>query len=126
MKNKPTESELEVLALLWQNGPMTVREVHNEITKEREVGYTTTLKIMQIMFEKGLVERQKQGKGHLYSNNVDRQSTQNGLLAKMINTVFQGSTKDLVVQALGQTATSQKELEEIRQFLDQLDKDADA
>ena len=120
MKNKPTESELEVLTLLWQNGVMTVREVHEEITKDRGVGYTTTLKIMQIMFEKGLVSRQKQGKTHLYSTAVDQKSTQDGLVAKMVRTVFQGSTKDLVMQALGNAQPTRKELDEIRQFLDEL------
>ena len=124
MKNRPTESELEVLALLWQHGPMTVRQVHDEITRERQVGYTTTLKIMQIMLEKGLLSRQKEGKTHIYSNTVDQQKTQNGLVAKMVSTVFQGSTKDLVMQALGNARPSQEELTEIRKFLDELnDKD---
>jgi predicted transcriptional regulator len=120
MKNRPTESELEVLALLWQHGPMTVRQVHDEITRERQVGYTTTLKIMQIMLEKGLLSRQKEGKTHIYSNTVDQQKTQNGLVAKMVSTVFQGSTKDLVMQALGNARPSQEELTEIRNFLDEL------
>lgn len=120
MKNKPTESELEVLSLLWQHGPMTVRQVHDKITLDRQVGYTTTLKIMQIMLEKGLLSRQKEGKTHIYRNNVDQEKTQNGLVAKMVTTVFHGSTKDLVMQALGSAHPSKQELEEIRQFLDEL------
>ena len=120
MKNKPTESELEVLALLWQHGPLTVRQVHDEITRDRQVGYTTTLKIMQIMLEKGLLSRQKAGKTHIYRNAVDQEKTQNGLVAKMVSTVFQGSTKDLVMQALGNARPSKEELTEIRNFLDQL------
>lgn len=122
MKNKPTESELEVLALIWQHGPMSVRQVHDEITRDRQVGYTTTLKIMQIMLEKGLLSRQKAGKTHIYSNAVDQEKTQNGLLAKMVTTVFQGSTKDLVMQALGNASPSKEELTEIRNFLDELNK----
>ena len=105
---------------------MTVRQVHDEIAKDRPVGYTTTLKIMQIMFEKGLLTREKQGKTHLYINNVDQKSTQNGLVAKMINTVFQGSTKDLVMQALGSSQASKKELDEIRKYLDQLNEEKNA
>lgn len=102
---------------------MTVREIHDEITKDRDIGYTTTLKIMQIMFEKGLLTRRKEGKTHIYSSKVDQTVTQEGLVSKMIKTVFQGSTKDLVMQALGNSATSKKELEEIRSFLDQLDEE---
>ena len=120
MKNKPTESELEVLTLIWKNGPMTVREVHDEIARERNVGYTTTLKIMQIMFDKDLLSRKKQGKTHLYTHKIDKATTQNGLVAKMINTVFLGSTKDMVMQALGNSKPSKQELDEIRQYLDQL------
>lgn len=123
MKNRPTESELEVLSLLWKTGPMTVRECHDQITKEREIGYTTTLKIMQIMYEKGLLDRRKEGKTHIYSSKIDQALTQEGLVSKMINTVFLGSTKDLVMQALGNSRTSKQELEEIRSFLNELDSD---
>ena len=123
MKNKLTDSELEVLSLLWQHGAMTVREVHSVISTEREVGYTTTLKIMQIMFDKGLLTRKKLGKSHLYTPSIDREATQTGLLKKMVNTVFQGSTKDMVMQALGNSQPTEKELKEIRNFLDDLDKE---
>ena len=122
MKNKPTDSELEVLSLLWKNGPMTVPEMHEEVAKTRSVGYTTTLKIIQIMFEKGLLSRKKQGKTHLYATKVDQQTTKNGLVTKMVKTVFQGSTKELVMQALGNAKTSKQELDEIRKYLDQLDR----
>jgi len=120
MNNKPTESELEVLSLLWKNGPMTVREVHDNIRQEREIGYTTTLKIMQIMFDKGLLDRKKMGKTHIYSERVDQVKTQKGLVSRMIKNVFQGSSKDLVMQALGNAKPSKEELDEIRNFLDQL------
>ena len=120
MKNKPTESELEVLSLLWQNGPMTVRRIHDMIRVDREIGYTTTLKIMQIMHEKGLLDRKKEGKTHIYSNKVDQVKTQKGLVSKMIRTVFQGSSKDLVMQALGNSNPTKEELDEIRTYLDKL------
>ena len=120
MNNKPTESELEVLSLLWKNGPMTVREVHDNIRQEREIGYTTTLKIMQIMFDKGLLDRKKMGKTHIYSERVDQVKTQKGLVSRMIKNVFQGSSKDLVMQALGNAKPSKEELDEIRKFLDEL------
>lgn len=120
MKNKPTDSELEVLTLLWKNGPMTVREVHDSIRMDRKIGYTTTLKIMQIMFEKGLLERRKLGKTHIYSEKVDQEKTQKGIVSKMIKNVFQGSSKELVMQALGNSRPSKEELEEIRNFLDEL------
>ena len=123
MKNKPTESELEVLSLIWQNGPMTVRTVHDQIKLNREIGYTTTLKIMQIMYEKGLLTRRKEGKTHIYANQVDRVKTQEGIVSKLINTVYHGSPKDLVMQALGNSNPTKQELDEIRKFLDQLNEE---
>lgn len=123
MKNKPTESELEVLSLIWQNGPMTVRTVHDQIKLSRGIGYTTTLKIMQIMYEKGLLSRKKVGKTHIYLNRVDQVKTQEGIVSKLINTVFQGSPKALVMQALGNSKPTKQELDEIRNFLDQLNEE---
>ena len=99
---------------------MTVREVHDNIRQEREIGYTTTLKIMQIMFDKGLLDRKKMGKTHIYSERVDQVKTQKGLVSRMIKNVFQGSSKDLVMQALGNAKPSKEELDEIRKFLDEL------
>ena len=123
MKIKPTDSELEVLALIWQQGELTVRQIHDQIRKSRDIGYTTTLKIMQIMFEKGMLTRSRQGKTHIYNAVEAQQKTQDGLVNKMVKTEFHGSAKDLVMQALGSTNTSKAELEEIRAYLDKLDKE---
>lgn len=123
MKIKPTESEIEVLAIIWQQGSLTVRQIHDQIKMSRDIGYTTTLKIMQIMFEKGLLERSKHGKTHLYDAVESPNEIQDGLVNKMVKTVFHGSTKDLIMQALGSSKTSQTELEEIREYLDKLEKE---
>ena len=120
MENKPTDSELEVLSLIWEKGPLTVREIHDQIKISRNIGYTTTLKIMQIMHEKGMLKRVKKGKTHLYRAGQDRNKTQNGLMSRMLNMVFQGSTKELVIQALGNSKPTKDELDEIRAYLDQL------
>jgi BlaI family penicillinase repressor len=123
MNIKPTDSELEVLALIWQRGALTVRQIHDQIKRSRDIGYTTTLKIMQIMFEKGMLTRSKQGKTHLYNVVESQQKTQDGLVNKMVNTAFHGSAKDLVMQALGSTKTSKAELDEIRAYLDKIEKE---
>ena len=121
MSKKPTESELNVLTLLWERGPQTVRQIHDEIAQTKPIGYTTTLKIMQLMLEKGLLTREKEGKAHWYKPTVTRQSAQQTMLNKMLQTVFQGSASALVMQALGSSKTSKKELDEIRAYLDKLD-----
>ena len=115
---KPTESELEILQVLWDRGDATVREVHEELTQTKDCGYTTTLKLMQIMFEKGLVVRDDSSRTHIYQANVTREKTQKQLMDKMVNTLFSGSHTQLVMQALGSHTPSHKELEEIQQLLD--------
>ena len=117
---KPTESELEILQILWHKNQASVREVHEELLKTKESGYTTTLKLMQIMFEKGLVERDDSAKTHIYQPLVSKEKTQKQLLGKMINNLFGGSTSTLVLQALGNHKASPAELEEIQQLLDNL------
>src|SRR5882757_3977460 len=112
---KPTESELEILQVLWDRDLASVREVHEELAKLKDVGYTTTLKLMQIMHEKGLVKRDDSFKTHIYQAAVTREKTQKHLLGKMINTLFGGSPTELVLQALGNHKASQEELEEIQQ-----------
>jgi predicted transcriptional regulator len=119
---KPTESELEILQVLWEKGTASVREVHEELAKSKDVGYTTTLKLMQIMHEKGLVKRDDSLKTHIYQAAVSKEKTQRHLLGKMINTLFGGSPTELVIQALGNHKASPKELEEIQQLLDNLKK----
>ena len=119
---KPTESELEILQVLWEKSSASVREVHEELLKTKEAGYTTTLKLMQIMNEKGLVKRDDSVKTHIYQAAVSREKTQKHLLGKMINTLFGGSTTQLVMQALGNHQASADELEEIQKLINNLKK----
>lgn len=121
-KIKPTESELEILAILWDKEKATVREVHEELSKNKDSGYTTTLKLLQIMFEKGIVSRDDTNKTHVYQPIVTRQKTQKQFLDKMINTLFSGSSTQLVLQALGNQKASKEELNEIQKYLDNLKK----
>ncbi len=120
---KPTESELEILQVLWNEQSATVRTVHEEILKNKETGYTTTLKLMQIMFEKKLVTRDDSNKTHIYQPAVTREKTQQQFLNKMINTLFAGSSSDLVLQALGEHNASEAELDKIQQLINQLKKE---
>jgi predicted transcriptional regulator len=120
---RPTESELEILQVLWEKKSATVREVHEEISKTKDIGYTTALKLLQIMFEKGLVSRDDSSKTHIYMPAVSREKTQKHLLGKMIDNVFSGSSSQLVMQALGNHKTSREELDEIQKLLDNLRKD---
>ena len=120
---KPTESELEILQVLWNEKAATVRTVHEELLKTKDAGYTTTLKLMQIMFEKGLVTRDDSSKTHIYQPAVTREKTQQQFLNKMINTLFAGSSSDLVMQALGGHNASGEELEKIQQLINQLKKE---
>jgi predicted transcriptional regulator len=115
---KPTDSELEILQVLWEKGNATVRDVHEELVQVKDCGYTTTLKLMQIMFEKGLVLRDDSNRTHIYQANVSRETTQKQLMDKMVDSVFSGSHSQLVMQALGAHTPSRKELEEIQQLLD--------
>lgn len=119
---KPTESELEILQVLWQKGKATVREVHEELSRTKDRGYTTTLKLMQIMFEKGLVSRDDSAKTHIYQPLVTRERTQKHMVGKMIDTLFSGSSAQLVMQALGNNRASKQELEQIQKILDDLKK----
>lgn len=121
---KPTESELEILQILWMKGLATVREVHEELAKFKDVGYTTTLKLMQIMHEKGLVKRDESMRTHVYQPAVNKEKTQKHLLTKMIDSLFGGSSTQLVLQALGngEGKASAEEIEQIQTLLDNLKK----
>jgi BlaI family penicillinase repressor len=119
---KPTEGELEILQVLWDKGSATVRDVHEHINEYKESGYTTTLKLMQIMFEKGLVKRDDSNKTHVYKANVSREKTQQQMVGKMVDALFGGSASQLVMQALGSSQASKEELEEIQQLLNNLKK----
>ena len=119
---KPTASELKVLQILWENGDSTVKFVNDELNTNKNVGYTTTLKIMQIMYEKGLLSREKSGRSHIYKPVPQKDETQNVLLEKILETAFAGSASKLVMQALGRSKTSKKEIEEIKKYLVKLER----
>ncbi len=118
---RPTESELEILQILWEKGNCTVREVHEILTRNKEAGYTTTLKLMQIMHEKGLVQRDTSSKTHIYSALASQQKTQQHLVSKLIDNAFSGSAARLVMQALGNHTSSKDEIEAIKKYLNELD-----
>ena len=120
-KIKPTESELKILQLLWSIGPSSVRTINDELNKTKNTGYTTTLKIMQIMAEKGLVTRIKDGRNHIYSAAVEQQAAQRQLLDKLLNGVFGGSASNLVMQTLGNHKATKEELEEIKRYISSLE-----
>ena len=117
---KPTEAELEILQVLWQHGPQTVRFVNDELNQKREVGYTTTLKWLQIMLEKGLVGRASGPKPHVYHSAVREEETQGQLLDRFVDAAFGGSALKLVLRALGRTRPSREEMAQIRQVLNEL------
>jgi predicted transcriptional regulator len=121
MELKPTESELEILQVIWRKGQCTVRDVHEELALNKDSGYTTTLKLMQIMADKGLVERDTNSKTHLYKAVISREQAQNTALDKILDTVFKGSTADLVIQALGQHRASSDEIDAIKKYLQQFE-----
>lgn len=118
---KPTESELEILSILWEKEHATVREVHEVIFQTKEVGYTTTLKLMQIMHEKGLVSRNESAKTHIYTPNFAREEAQELYVGKMIKTLFSGSTSQLVLEALGNHQPSNADLIAIKDLIEKLE-----
>jgi BlaI family penicillinase repressor len=119
---KPTESELEILSILWEKETATVRDVHNIIIQTKEVGYTTTLKLMQIMHEKGMVTRDQSSKTHIYIPNFEQSKAQEHYVGKMIKTLFSGNTAQLVLQALGNHQPNTTDLKEIKDLIAQLEK----
>ena len=116
---KPTESELEILQILWLHGPSSVRFVNEKLNEEREVGYTTTLKLMQIMVDKGLALR------NIYQAAVSEADTQKRLLQKFVDTTFRGSAMKLVMQALGNHQASPEELDEIKALIEKMESGGD-
>lgn len=119
--SKPTESELEILSLLWEMNEASVRQIHERLAETKDTGYTTTLKTMQIMHAKGMVTRDEKNRSHIYRPKTNQKETQNSLLKNLLSTAFGGSSKALVMQALGQDNPSKDEIDEIRAFLDQLE-----
>jgi BlaI family transcriptional regulator, penicillinase repressor len=116
---KPTTAELEILTVLWSIGPATVREVHNVISRRRPAQYSTVLKFMQIMAEKGLVRRDETQRAHIYEATQTREWTQKQLAGDLMERAFSGSAKALLLGALSARKASRKELAELRQLLDE-------
>lgn len=122
-KDQPTNSELEILSVLWEHGKATTREVHEAIARNKSVGYTSTLKTMQNMHDKGFLSREPKGQTHVYSPAVKQSEIQQVMLGGFVNKLFNGSAKNLILQTLGNQKPTQDELEEIRAMIDKLEKD---
>jgi BlaI family penicillinase repressor len=120
---KPTNAELEILQVIWLHGPVSVRFVNDELNHKKQVGYTTTLKLMQIMTEKGLLKRSEKGRKHIYNVVLKEKEAKSLLLDKFVKTAFGGSAMDLVMQALGNHQTTPDELEELKALIDKIEKD---
>ena len=117
---KPTDGELAILRALWSHGPSTVRDVFDALNRVQETGYTTVLKMMQVMTEKGLLKRDDSERTHIYEPRVAAEETQRQILSDLLDRAFDGSAKELVMQALSTKKTSAKELAEIRKLLDDI------
>ena len=118
---RPTDTELEILRVLWRRGPSTVREVHEALAATHPTVYTTVLKLMQIMAEKGLVRRNEEQRAHVYEARLAREETQAQLLGDFLDRAFEGSATNLVMQVLSSQRASAEELEQIRAVLDELE-----
>ncbi len=123
---QPTEGELVILQVLWSDGPSTVRAVNERLNaeSEREIGYTTTLKLMQLMLSKGLVSRDDSTRTHVYAAELPREKAQKNLLQRFVDSTFGGSAGSLVLRALGEGQTSPEELAAIKQLIKQLENEA--
>ncbi|HZX71205.1 MAG TPA: BlaI/MecI/CopY family transcriptional regulator [Rhodanobacter sp.] len=121
---KPTKAELEILNVLWARDACTVREVHDVLRLGERAGYTTVLKLLQLMHAKGLVERDDSQRAHVYRAAASKERTQKCLVVDLVQRVFDGSSSQLVLQALGSQPTSREELDEIRTLLNQLDRES--
>jgi len=117
LRPRPTDSELAILRVLWERGPSTVRQVHEAMADTRDTGYTTTLKLMQIMADKGLVSRNEESRTHIYAASAGEEQTQHQLVKDLVDRAFGGSAATLVMRALSAN-TSDEELQEIRQLID--------
>lgn len=124
---QPTDAELEILTVLWEQGSATVREVNDKLNERRsqatkEIGYTTTLKFLQIMFDKGLVTRNAEARTHIYAAAFAQGEVQRNLLQRLVDTAFQGSAMQMVMQALGDHDASSEELQEIKALIEKVEK----
>lgn len=117
----PTDAELEILNVLWASGPCTVKDVHQLLSGKSPRGYTTVLKLLQIMSEKGLVSRDESKRAHVYSPVIDIRQTQKSMVSHLVNKAFDGSASSLIMNALSSRPTSKEELAEIRKMLDEME-----
>ena len=115
---RPTDAELAILRVLWERGPSTVRQVHERLAHDRPAGYTTALKLLQIMTEKGLVERDERDRTHVYRARLSEETTQRQLVRDLLDRAFGGSAGKLVMQALATRRASAEELRDIRKAID--------
>lgn len=125
-KSQPTNAELAILRVLWRRGASTVREVHDDLPRERAVGYTTVLKLLQIMTEKGLVTRDESSRSHVYVAAMSEEATQRRMVSDLLDRAFEGSAMGLVMQALAARPASPEELRQIRALIDELNEGGDA
>jgi BlaI family transcriptional regulator, penicillinase repressor len=119
---KPTVSELEILRILWARGPSTVREVHEALSKKKRMGYTSVLKLMQIMFDKGSVRRNEDQRAHVYEANHAAEKTKRQLAGDVLQRVFDGSASQLMMHALAGRKGSKEEVEELRRLLNEYER----
>lgn len=117
----PTDAELQILSVLWKRGPSTVRDVHESLANVQDTGYTTVLKLMQIMAQKGFVERDETNRSHIYRAVITEDQAQRGLLGQLMDKAFSGSASQLVMRALSMQSATTHELDEIRALLNDLE-----
>jgi len=122
-KVQPTASELAVLQLLWEREPLSVKEIHEALSDEKDIVYTTVLKTLQVMLERGMVEREQVGRKHIYSAAISQENTQDQLLDTFLKSTFGGSAKSLVMRALGNYSTSKKDIEELKGLIESMEND---
>ena len=121
-RSKPTTSELEILRVLWSRGPSTVREVNDALNEQKEMGYTTVLKLLQIMTSKGLVRRNEQQRAHVYEAFEPAEKTKRQLAVDVLQRVFEGSACELMMHALAGRRGSKQEIEELRRLIDEYER----
>jgi BlaI family transcriptional regulator, penicillinase repressor len=121
-RSLPTDAELSILRVLWRRGPLTVREVHDELKPVQDTGYTTVLKLMQIMAQKGILLRDESSKSHIYHAQIEEEQAQRGLMRDLLDKAFDGSASRLVMRALSDERASASDLAEIRALLDEMER----
>ncbi|HEU4470191.1 MAG TPA: BlaI/MecI/CopY family transcriptional regulator [Flavisolibacter sp.] len=119
---EPTKGEMDILQVLWEHGPSTVRFVNDELNKEKETLYTSTLKLLQLMYEKGMVERDSSAMTHVYTAALKEDATKKAMLKRFVNNVFKGSPADLMVQLLGTKKLSKEELSLLKDLVKKIEK----